>query len=62
MAWACMAATRTGSLVVTDKVTALRRSRNNSEVYRAILFAHSHCYSDEYCKTDGAILHSANGY
>ena len=37
MAWACMAANGTGSLVFIDDVTADRSSRMNSEVYRATL-------------------------
>lgn len=40
MAWPCMAASGTGSLVFTDDVTTDRSSRINSEVYRAILSAH----------------------
>ena len=40
MAWACMAANGTGSLVFIDDVTADRSSKMNSEVYRAILSAH----------------------
>ncbi len=40
MAWACMAASGTGSLVVIDDVTADKSSRMNSEVFRAILSAH----------------------
>ena len=39
MAWACMAANGTGSLVFIDDVTAGRSSKMNSEVYRAILSA-----------------------
>ena len=40
MAFACMAANGTGSLVFIDDVTADRSSKMNSEVYRAILSAH----------------------
>ncbi len=40
MAWACMAANGTGSLVFIDDVTADRYSRMNSEVFKAILSAH----------------------
>ncbi len=40
MAWACMAASGTGSLVFIDDVTADKSSRMNSEVFRAILSAH----------------------
>ena len=40
MAWACMAANGTGSLVFIDDVTADKSSRINSEVFRAILYAH----------------------
>ncbi len=40
MAWACMAASGTGSLVFIDDVTADKISRMNSEVFRAILSAH----------------------
>ena len=40
MAWACMAANGTGSLVFIDDVTAVRSSKMNSEVYRAILSSH----------------------
>uniref|UniRef100_A0A8C5QBF4 Transposase n=1 Tax=Leptobrachium leishanense TaxID=445787 RepID=A0A8C5QBF4_9ANUR len=40
IAWACMAANGTGSLVFIDDVTADKRSRMNSEVFRAILSAH----------------------
>uniref|UniRef100_A0A8C5MV28 Transposase Tc1-like domain-containing protein n=1 Tax=Leptobrachium leishanense TaxID=445787 RepID=A0A8C5MV28_9ANUR len=40
MAWACMAANGTGSLVVIDDVTADKSRRMNSEVFRAILSAH----------------------
>ncbi|XDV43857.1 hypothetical protein PO909_012255 [Leuciscus waleckii] len=39
MAWACMAANGTGSLVFID-VTADKSSRMNSEVFRSILSAH----------------------
>uniref|UniRef100_A0A8C5P8K5 Transposase n=1 Tax=Leptobrachium leishanense TaxID=445787 RepID=A0A8C5P8K5_9ANUR len=39
MAWACMAANGTGSLVFIDDVTD-KSSRMNSEVFRAILSAH----------------------
>ena len=39
MAWACMAANGTGSLVFIDDVTADKSSRMNSEVFRAILSA-----------------------
>ena len=38
MEWTCMAATGTGSLVLTE--AAVIRIRMNSEVYRAILSAH----------------------
>ena len=41
MAWACMAANGTGSLVFIDDVTADKSSRMNSEVFRAIVSAHS---------------------
>ena len=40
MAWACMAANGTGSLVFIDYVTADKSSRMNSEVFRAISSAH----------------------
>uniref|UniRef100_A0A667YPJ5 Transposase n=1 Tax=Myripristis murdjan TaxID=586833 RepID=A0A667YPJ5_9TELE len=40
MAWACMTASGTGSLVYIDDVTADGSSRMNSDVYRAILSAH----------------------
>ena len=40
MAWACMAASGTGSLVFIDDVTADKSSRMNSEVFRTILSAH----------------------
>ncbi len=40
VAWACMAASGTGSLVFIDDVTADKSSRMNSEVFRAILSAH----------------------
>ncbi len=40
MAWACMAASGTGSLVFIDDVTADKSSRMNSEVFRAISSAH----------------------
>ena len=36
MAWACMTANGTGSLVFIDDVTADKSSRMNSEVFRAI--------------------------
>ena len=39
MAWACMSASGTGSLVFINNVTADRSSRMNSEVYRAIFSA-----------------------
>ena len=40
MAWACMAANGTGSLIFIDDVTADKSSRMDSEVFRAILSAH----------------------
>ncbi len=40
VAWACMTASGTGSLVFIDDVTADKSSRINSEVFRAILSAH----------------------
>ncbi len=40
VAWACMAASGTGSLVFIDDVTTDKCSRMNSEVFRAILSAH----------------------
>ncbi len=40
MAWACMAASGTGSLVFIDDVTADKSSMMNSEVFRVILSAH----------------------
>ncbi len=40
MAWACMAASGTGSLVFIDDVTADKSSRINSEVFRAIISVH----------------------
>ena len=40
MAWACMAANGTGSLVFIDDVTADKSSRMISEVFRRILSAH----------------------
>ena len=36
MAWACMAANGTGSLVFIDDVTADKSSRMNSEVFREV--------------------------
>ncbi len=39
MAWACMAASGTGSLIFIDDVTDDGSSRMNSEVYRNILSA-----------------------
>ena len=39
MAWACVAASGTGSLVLIHDVTADRRSRMNSVMYRTILSA-----------------------
>lgn len=39
LAWACMAANVTGSLLVIDNVTANRSSRRSSDVYAAILSA-----------------------
>ena len=39
MAWECMAASGTGSLVFIDDVTQDRGSRMNSEVFRDILSA-----------------------
>ena len=45
MAWACMAASGTESLVFIDDVTADRSSRVNSEVYRAILSAQIQSYA-----------------
>jgi len=39
MAWACMAASGTGSLVSIDDVTADTSSRMNSEVFRAIQYS-----------------------
>ena len=39
MAWACMAANGTGSLVFIDDVTADRNRRMNAEVHRPILSA-----------------------
>ena len=47
MAWACMAANGTGSLVFIDDVTADKSSRMNSEVFRAILSAHIQPYVPE---------------
>uniref|UniRef100_A0A8C5Q4E8 Transposase n=1 Tax=Leptobrachium leishanense TaxID=445787 RepID=A0A8C5Q4E8_9ANUR len=41
VAWACMAANGTGSLVFIDDVTADKSSRMNSEVFQAILSAHT---------------------
>ena len=38
MAWTCMAASGTGSLVFINDVTTDRSSKMNSEVYRALLF------------------------
>lgn len=40
MAWACLAASGTGSLLCTDGVTADRSHRLNAEVYRPILSTH----------------------
>ncbi|TKS81341.1 Transposable element [Collichthys lucidus] len=40
MAWACMAANGTGSLLLIDDVTADKSSRMNSEVFRAIVSVH----------------------
>ncbi len=40
VAWACMAASGTGSLVFIDDVTTDKSSRMNSECFRAILSAH----------------------
>ncbi len=57
MAWAYMAASGTGSLVFIDDVTADKSSRMNSEVFRAILSAHSaKCF-----RTHWTALHSADG-
>lgn len=42
MAWSCMAASRTGSLVFIDGVTADRCSMMNSEDCRAMLSAQMH--------------------
>ena len=42
MAWVCMYANRTGSLVSIDDVTANRSSRMNSKVYRVIIFAQTY--------------------
>ncbi len=58
MAWACMAASGTGSLVFIDDVTADKSSRMNSEVFRAIL----NCsYSAKCFRTHWTALHSADG-
>lgn len=40
MAWACVAANETGSLLFTDHVTAERKSRMNSDVFSVSLSAH----------------------
>ena len=40
MAWACIAANKTGSLVFIDDVTAEKSSRMNSALFHAILSAH----------------------
>ncbi len=58
MAWACMAASGTGSLVFIDDVTADKSSRMNSEVFRAILSA---SYSAKCFRTHWTALHSADG-
>lgn len=48
LAWACVAASGTGSLVFIDDVAADGSSRRNSQDYYAILCSDSaHC-----CKTD----------
>ncbi len=39
MAWACMAACKTGPLVFIEDETTDRSSRMNSDVYRAVLSA-----------------------
>ncbi len=57
MAWACMAASGTGSLVFIDDVTADKSSRMNSEVFRAILSAHIQPNASELIGR----LHSADG-
>ena len=58
MAWACMAANGTGSLVFIDDVTADKRSRMNCEVFRAILTAH---IQPNFFRTHWTALHSADG-
>ncbi len=58
MAWACMAASGTGSLVFIDDVTADKSSRMNSEVFRAILSAH---IQPNAFRTHWTALHSADG-
>ncbi len=58
MAWACMAASGTGSLVFIDDVTADKSSRMNSEVFRAIIIC---SYSAKCFRTHWTALHSADG-
>ena len=58
MAWECMAANGTTSLVFIDDGTADKSSRMNSEMLRAIL---SPLDSAKCFKTHWTALHSADG-
>ena len=57
IAWTCMVSSGEGSLVVIHDVTADRRVRMNSEMHRAMLFAHIKPNATELkerCFTDGS--------
>ncbi len=58
MAWACMAASGTGSLIFIDVVTADKSSRMNSEVFRGNIIC---SYSAKCFRTHWTALHSADG-
>ncbi len=58
MAWACMAASGTGSLVFIDDVTADKSSRMNSEVFSGNIIC---SYSAKCFRTHWTALHSADG-
>lgn len=58
MAWARMAASRTGFLRYIDDVTPDKSSRKNSEVFQAILSAH---ILPKSFRTHWTMLHSACG-